>query len=596
MCLKALNGHLIVAEVAPQDYDKLVPFGVSEVEGHSWKESDRKKSGLHLLLKETGFDTGRLIAYSEFPLGIADPCSDLVDYFSNFAMLLDQHVQSALTASNNAESVLVLNLMPFYLSTTRIDKIVYGLYNESTLMNRFQVVVLLLRNIDWVLKSIEFQKIRLSEKFAAKTIAVDIRCFGASFSHDEQTVNFEISRAPIRAMLDTEYNTVYRSLIYETNSFIGHFALRASHVRTHYDLTEYIRRDNIWEYLHEKFTQLVADNRSVLIIGVGIENAVIHRIGEQIKTLLGERVRVDFSPVFELSAIQEIIVDWHKRYDIAIVVTDIISTGETVKLWINALKDQGQGGSIGAFAVARMKNSPETILGVPISTGVVIKRDFYSSDPTQCPLCNLCQPKIPVLKAEDFCQVADGQLTPYDFWELASEAKALKRDIPDPQGRSLDYRIDTVRIFRDYGRWLGNVIRYKFTQTWPNIKPDAICTVAEPTGIGFARLVGKSLNVKRIVDIGRDYLRRVTPGGGLPEAVVSPFVGQEKVLVVDDGINYGHTMSHLITFCMAAGTVPMGGMVFDNRLHVSDIMRIRAKMGYARLVSLYDWPASARNR
>jgi adenine/guanine phosphoribosyltransferase-like PRPP-binding protein len=584
-----------MAEVAPQDYDKLVPFGVSKVEGHSWQESDRKEAGLRLLLEETGFGAGNIITYSEFPLSIEEQCGSLGDYFSNFTIILNHHLQSALTASDEAEYVLVLNLMPLYLSTSRIDKIVEGLYKDDTLINRFQVVVLLLRNIDWMLKSIVFQKIHLRKKFPAKTIAIDIRCFGASFLPDKKITNFEISRAPIRAMLNTEYDTVYKSLIYETNSFIGHFALRASHIRTHYDLTEYIKRDNVWEYLHEKFTVLVAEKERILIIGVGMENAVIHRIGEQIKTLLGDKVLVDFYPVFELSTIKDAIVDWDKQYDIAIVVTDIINTGETIKMGIDALKNQGQGGTIGAFAVARMQNSPDTISGVSISTGVVIRRDFYSIDPTRCPLCKISQPLISVKKAEDFCQVTDEQLTPFDFWELASEAKALKREMPDPQGRLLSYRIDTIRLFRHYNQWLVNVIKHKFIRTWPNMKPDVIFTVREPTGIGFAGLVGKSLGVKKIVDIDRSYLHRVTPGGGLPSEAKSPFVGRENVLIVDDGINYGYTMSQLINFCRAAGAVTMGGMVFDNRLDEREINKIRFKMGRAKLVSLYDWPATARN-
>jgi len=190
------------------------------------------------------------------------------------------------------------------------------------------------------------------------------------------------------------------------------------------------------------------------------------------------------------------------------------------------------------------------------------------------------------------------QLTPFDFWELVAETKALDKDVPDPQGRELHYRIDTSKIFNQYAHWLGNVIRHKCNITWPNVKPDTICTVKEQSGkegggVKFAKLVSQSLNVKKITSIERDDLNRVTPGGGLPTGAYNPFEGKDNVLIVDDGINYGITMKKLIAYCKTAGATILGVLVFDNRLDEQAITKIRYQMGRAELVSLYEWPATS---
>ena len=64
-------------------------------------------------------------------------------------------------------------------------------------------------------------------------------------------------------------------------------------------------------------------------------------------------------------------------------------------------------------------------------------------------------------------------------------------------------------------------------------------------------------------------------------------------MVVDDGINYGKTIRALILYCRAAGELPMGVMVLDNRLGGDDSDRIASHMAEHPIISLYTWKSSA---
>jgi len=105
------------------------------------------------------------------------------------------------------------------------------------------------------------------------------------------TESFQTSREPFRKILRTDDRSVYSALIYGTNSYIGHFALDHAHARTHYDLTEYVKRDNIWEYLLYNFIKQLGESQRVIILGVGMEAAVVYRLGEQLQTLLPDQVQ-----------------------------------------------------------------------------------------------------------------------------------------------------------------------------------------------------------------------------------------------------------------------------------------------------------------
>jgi len=64
-----------------------------------------------------------------------------------------------------------------------------------------------------------------------------------------------------------------------------------------------------------------------------------------------------------------------------VILTDIVNTGMTLKPWVEEINRLNGLGKIMIFAVARMRNSPHSLCGVAVDCGVVIKRDYYPSDP-----------------------------------------------------------------------------------------------------------------------------------------------------------------------------------------------------------------------
>jgi adenine/guanine phosphoribosyltransferase-like PRPP-binding protein len=253
-----------------------------------------------------------------------------------------------------------------------------------------------------------------------------------------------------------------------------------------------------------------------------------------------------------------------------------------------------EGLPIKLFAIARMRNSPATTTtGLKINAVVPIKRDHYSKN--DCPLCELGQPLKEVQTVDDFYYIDKAQLTPFDFWELVKDCNALERLQLDPQERKFLYRINTKRIIARYRNWLKSVIRQKYESVWPNTRPTAICTVEEKRGIEFSGLVAESLDVgmDNVISIQRDILRRITPSSVLLNGE-NPFSEKsQRILIVDDGINYGFTIENLINYCRAGGFNPAGALVLDSRLTEEQQERLQALMGGQRILALYNWPSPA---
>jgi hypothetical protein len=87
-------------------------------------------------------------------------------------------------------------------------------------------------------------------------------------------------------------------------------------------------------------------------------------------------------------------------------------------------------------------------------------------------------------------------------------------------------------------------------------------------------------------------LRHAGPGG-LPRGMISPFRDRAKVLIVDDGINRGETLTHLINLCRIADVEMLGAIVLDSRLNTESTARIEALMGNRPLYALYTWHSVA---
>lgn len=575
--------EVIVVDLDPGDSQFLIEFGFSPTQSTSWRPGERNEAGFESLLRSCGLASTALMSQRSFGAGLKRHALPEA-YFADLANDLP------IPAGPRA---VVLNLMPFHLSATRMDKVAKGLFllAKKSGFRPSDVLLILVRNLDWLLKSRVFTEIHSSAQLSCSVVAVDLRCYGSEFRPGKEPRAFEVQREEaIWPLLQLEGRRIYHSLIRETNSYIGHFALPHSHVRTHYDLAEFIRYDHVWEYLLGTFNRLLGGAERLLLLGVGMELRVIQQMGEQFKAVLEPRISMTFRNLSVDPAIEE---DWSNQYEMAVVVTDIVNTGNTVKPWVEKLDSSNTAKKrVAVFAVACMQNSPTEIGGVTVSAALRIKRDFYPSR-QECKLCLLEQPIVKVETVEDFRRVTPEQLTPFDFWEMVKDAQALARDALDPQGRPLTYRVDTARLVSRYGSWLANVIRRRFRDHWPNITPAAICTVRGEPGAMFADLVARAIGVRKVIGIDRSDLRRVTAAGGPPGAD-NPLSGSLTVLLVDDGINYGHTLRSLIRFCQAAGSVVLGALVLDSRLAESEKLPIRTEMGLSPLQSLYDWPARGR--
>jgi hypothetical protein len=594
------KGHpvLLIIDIDEADYAKLGGLGFGHRRDGSWSPGNRRDPGFRELLRECGRDRPGPLTVGQRSLSVSADCRSLEEYFAHFAIELRTAVARAVSSSNGVLAV-VLNLMPFCLCTTLADKTLRGLFgtDQQPLTGPSGCFLLAVRNVDWIVRSSVLAELRQNDSVPRDLLAVDIRGYGASFRGSVEHASFEVKRDPFRQILDLDPDAIYRSLVFGTNAYIGHYELRHSHIRTHYDLKEFIKRDNVWEYLYGLLLNVVGGAESLLFLGTGLEDAVLLRIRDQLKSMMGERYRIDFDYLPTAASARRISPNWTAEYDMAIVMTDIVNSGKTLGPILRSLDAVNHGRKpVRAFAVTKMSNSPSFVDGVEILAGTQIRREYYPRNRKTCPLCLLGQPLTPVANAEDFCQVEAGQLTPYDFWEIVTDSKALVRRKVDAQGRFFSYRIDTVRVVRRYANWLRNVIARRIGETWPNCHPDAICTVANEPGSEFAELVSQAAHIERVVRIPRDALRRVTPSAGPPDSVTKEVLdalrGCNQVLVVDDGANFGDTLMLLISFCRSVtGTSPVGALVLDSRLDLEGVARIRMQMARRPLVALYEWPA-----
>jgi orotate phosphoribosyltransferase-like protein len=451
----------------------------------------------------------------------------------------------------------------------------------------------LIRNIDWMVKSSAVQAAHASGSLRLPLLTVDLRGNAIWYSGRGTTNFVEVPRDAFRQILNTDPTSIYYSLIYGTNAYIGHYCLKNAHIRTHYDLQDFVKKDAVWEYLYDLLFRRILPTGRNLVLAVGLEQAALLRIGEQLKATLAERVMIDFECIERATSGTRIAKGWATRADVCLVVTDVVNTGTAVRPVVAALKRESEGRRpIHLFAVAKMLNSPTHIEGIPLDAAAEIRRNFYPNRPAECPLCAIGQPRVKVNTLEDFQSIGKGQLTPFDFWEMVTDAKALRREEVDSQGRQFAYRVDTRRLVRQYGAWLGNLVAHRFGDTWPNVRPDVICTVEKEPGMEFSRLVADAIGVRHVVGVPRDVLNRVTPSGGLPPGVPDQLRDMKQALIVDDGVNYGTTLTSLIGCCRATGAPPLGALVLASRLGGHTTNRIRALMARRPLVALYEWPAT----
>jgi adenine/guanine phosphoribosyltransferase-like PRPP-binding protein len=582
---------IFFVDIAEKEHEPVRRFGFVPTGDNSWSPLRRRDQQIPNFLRKCGLDFGEDKSVTRLEVQGGLEVGSLEEYLAGLAGDLKAKISSSLP--KDASFAIVLNLMPFFLSPTRIDKLARDFLSrlsEGAPALPAQVL-LLVRNIDWIVRSIVFQEMRQEGRIAYLVTGIDVRCYGSHFHPGSAPTAFELDRTGFREILACNEKEVYRALVYETNTYIGHYALPHSHVRTHYDLKDFITRDDVWEYLLTTVNELLSGGEKVYVLGTGIEHAAVCKLGEQLKSRLNER-HIEFEYLPTPASFENVRMDWSAQFDATVVVTDIVNTGISIQPLVHRLMSTNTNKrTIHIFAIATMQNSAKEVGGVPISSGLTIRRDFYGTKAEQCPLCQLLQPLTQVKKVEDFRRIDASQLTPLDFWEIVKDAKAFVRNEQDLQGRHFAFRVDTVSVVKRYRRWLRNVIEQRYEETWGKAKPDVICTVAEVPGETFAELAREAIGAKRMERIPRDILRRVTPGG-VSLGGTKPYLRRgERVLLADDGMNFGNTMRMLIGFCLASGAVPLGAIVLDNRLDPGQTEPIRRLMGSGQLIALYSWPA-----
>jgi len=552
-------------------------------------------SGWSDLLLEAGITSVATTNIRQISISVDPPPEHLDNFFAHIFDRLKLDLERREPDAMHTRFIL-LNLTPLNLCTTLIDKIITGILfsNAANPIPADCHLIFLLRNIDHLLKSNAFGSARASGAFGISVSTVDFRGYAATVVSGTPDPVVSFGRRAFATILPTEPHKVHRSLVFETNTHLGHFMLPNSHVRTHYDLTEFIARDNVWEFILGILSEIVGDHFPILVVGTGLEESAIRTMAEQFQSAVAERIVTEFHYLPDPSTVLAALSNWSERFNIALVLGDIVNSGTTLHGVVSLLKQSNfHARPIRVFAVARMQNSPRSIEDVPLTVAVGIPRDYYSAKASECLLCELAQPAVAVNSARDFTRIDEAQLTPFDFWEIVPDSSALRQGATDPQQRHFLFRVDTEKLVKRYGRWLENVIRYKAQQLWPNIRPDLLCTVREESGIAFAHLVSKALSCSYIVSIPRTSLRRVTPASKpMSELTELAHHHEKRLLLVDDGINYGHTLRTLITACRVANATIMGAIVLDCRLNQHGVGTLCHLMGSTPLLSLYTWPSA----
>lgn len=571
-------------------------YGISQTQSLSWGYGKTNEIGMKKLFLSVGIIENEDYEVKHVPVEITSTPNSLKEYFSEFLEIGLKRQNNYFDLSEISSTPIVINLMPFHLSTTFVDKFIQALADTLPTLpcGQEMFLIFLARNVDWFSKSDFLKKFGVQFKLTNPIWAIDYRGYNISFKEGVEENHPIIPRSIFYEALRLSDVQYYDLLIYGTNSYIGHFALESSHVRTHYDLYEFVRHDTVCEHLNDIFSEFIKDYDKVFIVGVGLEHSTINHLTYYFMHTNSSKV-TGYVPHFERKFTDQETNKLISEADCALVITDIVNSGSTVRNIINELKRLNLSpNNIKIFSIVRMLNSPpEDIDGCVFKAALTIRREYYPNNPDECSLCIMKQPLRQVENVRDFYYVDKHQLTPLDFWEIVKDREALIKSDLDPQERRFLFRIDTMKILKKYRKWLCNVIKAKVHSEIPDCRPDCVCTVQEDPGIKFADLVTQSLNLNPncIATIHRDILSRVTPGR-LPNGINPLENFGTDILIVDDGINKGDTMLNLIQFCITAKKKILGVIVFDNRLSTNKMEILQERASCKRILCLYTWPSS----
>lgn len=625
-------------DILPSDseVEELRQLGMSPVETISWHHVCRNVPGLINLLREAGavVDTPQephivVLAPVEIRQSNGRKFEDVHEYFYELTRqsLHRLGVQSSLDV--DVPDVLAFNLMPFYPRAAIADRVMNGICRAIEAVPHLSSTCLafFVRTHRPFSGNADLRRLVQSSLYPNKAIIVDLDGFLINLERDYvkgrnklRVTRYSIARSIFERVLHfKDKRSFRRALVYQTNINIGHFDLGTCHVRTHYDLNDFVRRDNVFEHIYSEFCHVTAGFNNIAVIATGLERNALTVLGNRLQSAnvrdlqMTSRGSLQSRDVTwrghffadEVSSHAEQIKGWVRGSDCVLVLTDIVNSGSTARRTGEAfrriLKDMETRGKthngkieIKTFAVAKMNNSPSDI-----EASVVINRPYFSSDQALCPLCQLKQPIKKVEQdtwEEDFRYVDPAQLTPLDFWEMVKDCDALQREKSYAGGIRLMHRVDTERLLQRYSHWLANVIAAKYRSTWGRSYPDMLLIVSEEGGLRFAALVGDALRPHRcrILSIPRAVLdEKQEPSCELTNELAKCRDLRFRVLLADDGMNFGNTARHLIRLARKYEVDLLGMLVLDCRLETSELQRFETEAVNKnfRIEALYTWPS-----
>lgn len=625
-------------DILPSDLEleELRQLGMVPLDTTSWYHAGKNVPGLINLLREAGVVVDApqephvvVLPVAEMRQSSGQEFEDVHEYFYELTrQSLDRlGIQSSLDV--DVPDVLAFNLMPFYPRAAIANRVMDGICRAIEAIPQLSSTCLafFVRTHRPFSDNDQLKRLVQSSLYPNKAIIVDLDGFLINLERNNvkgrskpRVTKRSVARSIFERVLRfKDKRSFRRALVYQTNINIGHFDVGTCHVRTHYDLNDFVRRDNVFEHIYSEFCRVTAGFNNIAVITTGLERNALTVLGNRLQSASVNDLQIASDGSWrtrevtwrghffadEISPNAEQIKSWVGSCDCALVLTDIVNSGSTVYgvaeafRWIS--KDIQASGEtrngkieIKTFAVAKMKNSPSDI-----EASTVINRPYFPSDRALCPLCQLKQPIKKVKQAtweEDFRYVDLAQLTPLDFWEMVQDCDALQREKSYAGAKRLMYRVDTERLVQRYRHWLANVIAAKYRSRWGRNYPDMLLTVNEEASLRFAALVSEALGPHRcrILGISRAVLdEKDEPSTELTNELGKCKERRFRVLLVDDGINFGGTARKLIRLATKHEVNTLGMLVLDSRLETSELQRFKTEAANKnlRIEALYIWPS-----
>ncbi len=380
-------------------------YGISEAHASSWMAQTRNKDGVVDLFLSAGIISDRTtVSIVDISASLYDFEAPLDEFISEFTLRCLKGLDDFLLSNQKSENDLPirnisLNLLPFTISRTLADKISYGLYTaireKDTSYKEISITVFT-RNTDSFVKSNRFRYLLKSGNFPNEIYIIGYNRRAILFKGGEFVSEVEIPEPNFNKILNFTKKDLYRALVFETNSYIGHFNLQSSHARTHYDLFDFVTRDRISQDLLSRLKSLVYDGQRITVFGIGLENASIDHLGY--KFVASEPDNRKYEPLTGRHMETYEIKRHIENSDLVLILTDIINSGNTIKKFLDKLSNFNEHNiPIKIFSIAAMRSSDTKLpSGHEIYTAITIKRDHYPADENLCLLCKLKQPIIDV--------------------------------------------------------------------------------------------------------------------------------------------------------------------------------------------------------